>query len=58
MVGSGAGGLVRALEPVGVEGSGVGQLVGSELQQGFASVFGPEFFAAFDAAADLFRSSV
>ena len=51
---SGTGGLVRSAEPEGVEGGGVAELIGSELQQGFAATCGPELFAPLDAAADLF----
>ena len=35
-------------------GGGVAELVGLELERGFAARGGPEFFTPFDAAADLF----
>ena len=45
---------MRVLVPVGIEGGGVAELVGLELERGFAARGGPEFFTPFDAAADLF----
>ena len=54
VVGSGAGGLASTMDPEEVERVSVGKLVGSELQQGFAAGFGPEFFAPFHTLVDLF----
>lgn len=53
-VGSGADGLAGLVDPEEVERVGVAELVGAQLQQGFAAGFAPEVFAAFEALVDLF----
>jgi hypothetical protein len=46
--------LASSNGPEAVEGGGVGELVGAELQQGFAAGGGPEFFAPFEPLVDLY----